>query len=280
MLGGKQSEEVEMMEPVRKPLTAYFIYMMEQRREGSNKLSTKDLSAVWGSMTQEERKIYIEKSEKMKEEYNAYLLQNPLQTTDEVGTGGGTGPEEFETGQNDPSVIEDAVNMCVPVHKIKAILKQDEEMAEANIKQEAYRYLQQATYMFMSDIIYKSMNNMRKNRKKKVMGVHMANVCNEEYSFNWILDTNILYSPGQRAEEELQYVPIKPSNIQNALNNRFGRPNSIEVENKKMQEEVNLSGNLMGKNHEVNTTGVHLGKKDTKPKNTNARTIDSFFRKA
>ena len=178
----EQKEKTEGV--VRKPQTAYFFFMSEQRRE-NKKVSNKDLTNIWNSMAPDEKRIYTSKAEAMKKEYLDYLSTLPPAED--------PAPNAFDDDIDQPEEADD-IGQTLPLFRVKAIVKQDEELADC-VKPDAYRYLQQATYKYLSDLVASSIQKMRASKKKKLMPAFMQQVCNENHQYLFLLDANIFKQP-------------------------------------------------------------------------------------
>ena len=177
---------------LKKPQSAYFIFVAEHRKERPG-VTVKDLGAIWTDMAPDERQPYIQKANELKEEY-LRRLQLRAQTQNGAETGENMEARESflelqadDDLQADPS---DLLNSVFPMGRLKTIAKFDPEAAEG-LKAEAWKSLQQAAYIFASDLITKSVQELMRQKKKKLMPSHLISVADQEAMYSWLLQANI-----------------------------------------------------------------------------------------
>lgn len=197
---GEPEDRLEALEPeeevtpgkLKKPPTAYFLFASEQRKERPG-ISVKELGAIWTDMAAEERHGYIQKANLLKEEY---VRQVQLRAQNQIDADGNDIGDDRVAGQETqadddlPADPSDLLNAVFPLGRLKTIAKFDPEASEA-LKGEAWKTLQQAVYMFASDLITKSVHELMRQKKKKLMPSHLIAVADQEAMYSWLLQANI-----------------------------------------------------------------------------------------
>ena len=165
---------------LKKPPTAYFLFMMAHRKEFPG-VSNKDISSVWASFGPEERQQYVRQAAELKEEYNRKVQALQLNEPD---------VPEKEIDDKDEPDDQSLAGALFPLSKLKSVIKMDEEYGN-KVKGESVKYLQQAMYAFASDLCTKSILEMRRNKKKKITAAHLYAAIEQDAKYSWLLDSNI-----------------------------------------------------------------------------------------
>lgn len=223
----------------RKPITAYFLFMAEQRKETN--LSNKEISAVWNSMSASDKQVYIQKSSDMKVAYDRYKAEVkqrdqengiPSQEQDKDEIVGLDLDIEANGADHNPN---DLMNSLLPISRLKNLLKLDRESSD-NIRLEAVKYIQEAGYNFAKELIAQSILQARKQKKKKLLPEHILRAADVEARFNFLLDSNIWGEEIEKIKRDSSNTPRKsrevPENTGNLAGNKKPRVNTFKSPNK------------------------------------------------
>jgi len=66
--------KVAKQDPVKKPMTAYFMWMMDEKAKG-NQIKPKDGGKLWAELPADKKKVWTDKYTKEKAEYDKYMIE-------------------------------------------------------------------------------------------------------------------------------------------------------------------------------------------------------------
>lgn len=216
---------------LKKPPTAYFLFMMDQRKERVG-MSMKDIAAIWGDMGTEEKQSYIQKANQLKEEYQKKVqLLAETQKDDENGEEDlGEANGERLADDDIPFDANDLLNAVLPLGRLKAIAKLDPELSDG-VRAEAWKGLQQATFQFLTDFLRKSLQEMMRQKKKRLTGSHLLATADQEAIYSWLLQANIWGDELPKYQKEAEAAFLKKKD-------RFSTPQKEDRKNEKSLEKA------------------------------------------
>lgn len=216
---------------LKKPPTAYFLFMMDHRKDRQG-VSMKDIAAIWGDLEPEEKQVYIQKANHLKEEYHKklQLLAESHNDDGEAGDDMRDVNDENRADDDGPLDPNDLINAVLPLGRIKAIAKLDPEISEG-VRAEAWKGLQQATFQFLSDFLRKAIQEMLRQKKKKLMPSHLLAAADQEAIYSWLLQANIWGDELPKYQKDAEAAFLKKKE-------RFSTPQKEERKGERSLEKV------------------------------------------
>ena len=179
----KESVDSKLGPKPKRPMSAYFHFMIDKSKEGT--YSKKEIGELWGLMDGSLKQKFIQMADAEKRAYMEWIKEDELRQKDiqahRLANPKATN-ELFDKNQNDNLGdiggdnfdIEDNQQL-IPQHRIKAILKSDED-ASRNLKANSLKYYTMCAELFGKWLVDKTAQDVKSKKKKKLALANMIDV--------------------------------------------------------------------------------------------------------